>query len=59
MVDETIEIPELLMKKAQDYLNEIAQPKASYELLVSEVGEDVGIGDTITIVDKIKHLRQS
>lgn len=57
-IDETIEIPEILKKKATDYLNEIAQPKASYQLSVSEIGENVNIGDEITIVDKIKKIKQ-
>ena len=57
-VDETIEVPEILMKKATEYLEEIAQPKASYELLVSEVGEDVGLGDNVIIIDKLKNIKQ-
>ena len=57
-VDETIEVPEILKKKATDYLNEIAQPKASYQLLVSEIGDNVNIGDEITLVDKIKMIKQ-
>lgn len=56
-VDETIEVPEILKKKATEYLNEIAQPKASYQLLVSEIGDNVNIGDEITLVDKIKRVR--
>ena len=46
------------MKKATEYLEEIAQPKASYELLVSEVGEDVGLGDNVIIIDKLKNIKQ-
>lgn len=57
-VDETIDVPEILKKKAEEYLEKIAQPQASYQLLVSEIGNDVGIGDEITIVDKIKHIKQ-
>lgn len=57
-IDETIEVPEILKKKATDYLNEIAQPKASYQLLVSEIGDNVNIGDEITLVDKIKMIKQ-
>lgn len=57
--DETIDVPELLKKKATDYLNEISQPKASYQLLVSEIGDDVSLGDTIILVDKIKQVRQN
>lgn len=56
-VDETIEVPEILKKKATEYLNEIAQPKASYQLLVSEIGDNVNIGDEITLVDKIKRVK--
>jgi len=58
-VDETIEVPEILKKKATDYLNEIAQPKASYQLLVSEIGDNVSIGDEIILVDKIKRIKQT
>ena len=58
-IDETIEVPEILKKKATDYLNEISQPKASYKLAVSEIGDNVSIGDEITIVDKIKQIKQT
>ena len=57
-VDESIDVPEILKKKATDYLNEISKPKASYQLLVSEIGWDVSVGDTIILVDKIKNIRQ-
>lgn len=56
-IDETIEVPEILKKKATDYLNEISQPRASYKLLVSEIGENVSIGDEIILVDKIKKIK--
>lgn len=58
-VDETIEIPEILKKKATEHLEEIAQPKASYQLLVSQIGDEVGIGDEIILVDKIKQIKQT
>ena len=58
-IDETIEVPEILKKKATNYLNEIAQPKASYQLLVSEIGDNVSIGDEIILVDKIKRIKQT
>lgn len=57
-IDEEVEVPEILLRDATDYLDQIAQPKTSYELLVSEVGEDIGIGDKIIIVDKIKGIKQ-
>ncbi len=58
-IDETIEVPEILKKKATDYLNEIAQPKASYQLAVSQIDDNVNIGDEIIIVDKIKQIKQT
>ena len=58
-IDEKIEVPEILKKQATDYLNEISQPKASYQLLVSELGDDVGIGDEVIIVDKLKNIKQT
>lgn len=58
-VDETIDVPEILKKKATEYLEKIAQPQASYQLLVSEIGDDVEIGDEITLVDKIKQIKQT
>lgn len=58
-IDETIDVPEILKKKATNYLDEIAQPRASYQLLVSEIGDNVGLGDTIILVDKIKGIKQN
>lgn len=57
-VDESITRPEILKKKATDYLNQIAQPQASYQLQVSDIGDNVNIGDEIIIVDKIKKIKQ-
>lgn len=58
-IDESIEVPELLMQAAQQHLEEISQPKTSYKLLVSEVGDDVGLGDNIIIVDNIRKIKQT
>lgn len=58
-VDETIDVPEILKKEATNYLNTIAQPQASYKLLVSELGDTVGIGDEIILVDKLKKIKQT
>ena len=33
-------------------------PKASYKLTLSSLGDNVGLGDTIYLVDKIKHVKQ-
>lgn len=51
------DVPELLMGAGLDYLDKIAQPVASYKLSLAELG-DVGLGDAITIVDKIKRIKQ-
>lgn len=58
-IDETIEIPELLMQKAQEELDRIAIPQTSYKLSVSQIGDTVGIGDNIIIVDDIKKIKQT
>ena len=58
-IDETIEVPEILKKEATNYLNEIAQPRASYKLLVSELGDNVSIGDEIILVDRLKKIKQT
>lgn len=57
--NEDIEVPELLLREATNYLNEISQPKTSYELLVSQIGENINIGDNIIIVDKLKGVKQT
>ena len=52
-------MPEILKKEATNYLNEIAQPRASYKLLVSELGDNVSIGDEIILVDRLKKIKQT
>ena len=47
-----------LMEAARLYLDEISQPRASYELLASQITEAVGLGDKLTIVDKLKKIKQ-
>lgn len=56
-VDEDYEYPEDLKKAAEAYLEELAQPKASYRLSLSSLG-DVHLGDTIILVDKLKKIKQ-
>ena len=56
-INEDIEIPEILLRDATNYLEEIAQPKVSYQLLATELGPDVTLGDSIIIVDKIKNIK--
>ena len=56
-INEDIEIPEILLRDATNYLEEIAQPKVSYQLLATELGPDVALGDNIIIVDKIKNIK--
>ena len=58
MIDEDIAAPELLKAKAEKYLAENCMPKASYKLQLSELGKEVGLGDTIQLVDKLKRIKQ-
>ena len=58
IIDEVITAPEILKAKAEKYLAENCMPKASYKLQLSELGKDVGLGDTIQLVDKLKRIKQ-
>ena len=58
MIDEDINAPEILKAKAEKYLAENCMPKASYKLQLSELGKDVGLGDTVQLVDKLKRIKQ-
>lgn len=58
MIDEDIAAPELLKAKAEKYLAENCMPKASYKLQLSELGKEIGLGDTIQLVDKLKRIKQ-
>lgn len=58
MIDEDIEHMELLKEKAEKLLAENCMPKASYKLSLSDLGSSVAIGDTIQLVDKLKHIKQ-
>lgn len=57
-INEDYDVPEKLKAVAEIELDRLAQPKASYKISVSEIGVNVGLGDTIVIVDKIKRIRQ-
>ena len=57
-IDEDIEVAELLKMKAEEHLAEISIPKASYKLSLAQLGDNVQLGDTIYIVDKIKQIKQ-
>ena len=57
-IDEKIEVAEILKQKAEEYFEEIAVPRASYKVQLTEIGKSVSIGDTIIIVDNIKHIKQ-
>lgn len=48
---------EEILAGAQKLLNEVSIPKITYELLLSGMNENVGIGDTITVIDKIKNIK--
>ena len=58
MIDEDITAAEILKAKAEKYLADNCAPKASYKLQLSELGEGVGLGDTIQLVDKLKRIKQ-
>ena len=57
-IDDKIEIPEILKQKAEEYLEEISIPRASYKVKLTDLGKSVSIGDTIMIVDNIKRIKQ-
>ena len=57
-VNKEIDIPEKLKMMAEEYLNSIAVPRASYKLTVSELGKNVSLGDEVIIVDNIKRIKQ-
>ena len=57
-IDEDIDAMEILKEKAEKYLADNCMPKASYKLLLSELGEKAQLGDTIQLVDKLKRIKQ-
>ena len=57
MVDENLEYAEDLLRWGQGLLDEYSQPKSSYQLSLMDIG-DVGLGDTIMLVDKLKRIKQ-
>lgn len=57
-VNEDYDIPEKLKAAAEIYLDEIAQPKASYKLKLSDLGPNIALGDNIILIDKIKKIKQ-
>jgi phage minor structural protein len=57
-VNEDYTVPELLMGAGQDYLDSIAMPRASYKLELAELGDTIGLGDVVMIVDAIKRVKQ-
>ena len=56
--NEDIDVAEKLKSAGLDYLNEICQPRASYKLKLTDLGNTVEIGDNILLVDKIKNIKQ-
>ena len=56
--NEDLDVAEKLKWAAQNYLDSIAVPRASYQLTLSELGDNVSIGDEVMIVDKIKRIKQ-
>ena len=57
-IDEEIEKAEILKQKAEEYLANVSVPRASYKLQLSMLGDNVGLGDIIYLVDKIKRIKQ-
>ena len=57
-VDEEIEYPDILFDKAKKYLDSIAQPKASYQVALAQIGNNLQLGDRVLLVDKIKRIKQ-
>lgn len=57
-IDEDIEVAEILKMKAEEYLANACVPRASYKLQLSSLGDGVGLGDVIYLVDKIKRIKQ-
>ncbi len=57
-VNEDIDRAERLKGAAQDYLDSIAQPAASYKVQLSKLSDKTKLGDTVTIVDAIKKIKQ-
>lgn len=57
-IDEDIEVAEILKMKAEEYLANACVPRASYRLQLASLGENVGLGDVIYLVDKIKRIKQ-
>lgn len=57
VVEDSLIYPEELLRYAQGLLDEYSQPKSSYRLKLSSV-DQCGLGDTITLVDKLKRIKQ-
>lgn len=57
-IDEDCEVAEILKAKAEAYFDEINMPKTSYQVKLTDIGENVELGDTIILVDKIKKIKQ-
>ena len=57
LVDESLEYVEDVLRWGQGMLEEHSQPKSSYQLKLMDIG-DVGLGDTIILVDKLKRIKQ-
>lgn len=56
--NEDIDVAERLKGAAQDYLDSIAQPQVSYKVSLCELNPNTHLGDTITLVDSIKRIKQ-
>ena len=57
-VQEDIEYPEELKLAAEQYLEYISTPIVSYSVELSSLPQEIGLGDTIILIDKIKRIKQ-
>ena len=57
-INEDIETAQELKAAAEQYLSIYSTPIVGYSLELNKLHTDIGIGDTITIVDKTKRIKQ-
>lgn len=57
-IQEQYEVADLLKRDAILYLEDISAPKRAYKVDLASFGSEVGIGDTITLVDNIKKVKE-
>lgn len=57
-VNEDIDVAEKLKAAGQDYLNMVCQPRASYKVKLTDLNDNLAVGDSILLIDKIKRIKQ-